>query len=408
VFLTTHEVLTGSQFVEVPLKQSTKPSVVFIGPTPPPLQGVAVTTDCLLHSGLADNFRLIHLDTTDRRPMDNSGHLDLRNVYLAVVHGIRFWTLLMTERPSIVYVPIAQNTLGFLRDSLFMIPARWLGARLVIHLHGGGFAQFYESTNSLVRLLVRLCLSRVDLAIVLHGKFRGSFGNLLPPSRVTVVENGIVDEFANTSTIRQRPKTERLRVLFLSLLVESKGFVDLVHAVPTVLSQIPDVEFMFVGDGTGYPEFERARAWAAERGLLDHVKFVGPKWGQEKNQALLDADVLAFPTWYPYEGQPRVVIEAMSAGLPAVSTRHAAIENTLGESGALYARPRDPEDLAVQLITLLKDPARRATMGRQNRLRFLECYTVDKFATNLGAAFNQVLGVTPQMPGQFLQARAES
>jgi glycosyltransferase involved in cell wall biosynthesis len=340
--------------------------------------------------------------------MDNSGHLDLRNVYLALAHGIRFGTLLITERPSIVYVPIAQNTLGFLRDSLFMIPARWVGARLVIHLHGGGFSQFHESTNSLVRLLVRLCLSRVDLAIVLHEKFRGIFGNLLPPSRVTVVENGIVDEFANASTGRQQSKTERLRVLFLSLLVESKGFVDLVHAVPTVLSQVPDVEFVFVGDGTGYPEFERARAWAEERGLQDHVKFVGPKWGPAKNQALLDADVLAFPTWYPYEGQPRVVIEAMSAGLPVVSTRHAAIEDTLGENGALYARPRDPEDLAVQLITLLKDPARRATMGRQNRLHFLECYTVDKFAANLGAAFNQALGVAPQAPGQFLQARAES
>jgi glycosyltransferase involved in cell wall biosynthesis len=340
--------------------------------------------------------------------MDNSGRLDLRNVYLALLHGIRFWTLLMTERPSIVYVPIAQNTLGFLRDSLFMIPARWLRARLVIHLHGGGFGQFYESTHALVRLLVRLCLRRVDLAIVLHEKFRGIFGDLLPSSRVTVVENGIVDEFADASSVPHRPNTERLRVLFLSLLVESKGFVDLVHAVPAVLSQMPEVEFIFVGDGTGYPEFERARVWSEERGLQDRIKFVGPKSGQEKKQALLDADLLAFPTWYPYEGQPRVVIEAMSAGLPVVTTRHAAIENTLGDGGALYSRQRDPEDLAVQLTTLLKDPARRVKMGRHNRLRFLECYTVDKFATNLGAAFNQVLSVTPQTPGQFLQARADS
>ena len=358
-----------------------------------------MTTDCLLHSSLADSFRLIHLDTTDRRPMDNSGHFDLRNVCLALMHGVRFLTLLITERPNIVYVPIAQNTLGFLRDSLFMIPARWLRAKLVIHLHGGGFAQFYESANSFVRMIVRLCLSQVDLAIVLHDKFRGIFSNLLPASRVTVVENGIVDEFANTKTVRQRSKTERLRILFLSLLVESKGFVDLVHAVPAVLSQVPDVEFVFVGDGTGYPEFERARAWVAEHGIQEHIKFVGPKWGQEKNQALLDADLLALPTWYPYEGQPRVVIEAMSAGLPVVTTRHAAIENTLGEDGALYARLRDPEDLAVQLITLLKDPALRAIMGKQNRLRFLEFYTVDKFATNLGTAFNQALGITPKMPG---------
>lgn len=389
-------------------KPSDKPSVLFIGPTPPPLQGVAVTTDCLLHSSLADDFRLVHLDTTDRRPMDNSGHLDLRNLYLAMVHAMRFLILLVTERPSIVYVPIAQNALGFLRDSLFMLPARWLGARLVIHLHGGGFGQFYGSTNAFVRLVVRLCLSQVNLAIVLHERFRGSFGNLLPASRVAVVENGIVDEFVDTNTVRERSKTERLQVLFLSLLVESKGFVDLVHAAPLVLSEIPNVEFIFVGDGTGYPESEKARAWAEERGLQDHVKFVGSRSGPEKNQALLQADLFAFPTWYPYEGQPRVVIEAMSAGLPVVTTRHAAIENTLGEGGALYARLRDPEDLALQLVTLLKDPMQRARMGGNNRSRFLECYTVDKFATNLGAAFNRVLGVTSQLPSQFLQARTDA
>lgn len=339
--------------------------------------------------------------------MDNSGRFDWRNVYLAVMHSGRFLRLLITKRPSIVYVPIAQNTLGFLRDSLFMMPSRWLGARLVVHLHGGGFADFYASASPLTKLVVRWSLAQVNLAIVLHEKFRNIFGDLVPPSRVAVVENGIVDEFANTSLIRNDSK-KRLRVLFLSLLVESKGFIDLVHAAPTVLRQVPDLEFIFVGDGTGYPEFERAQAWAEERGLQDCVKFVGPRWGQEKNEALLDADVLAFPTWYPYEGQPRVIIEAMAAGLPIVTTRHAAIENTLGEDGALYARMRDPEDLAAQLVALLKDPLRRTSMGRHNRLRFLEYYTVDRFATNLGTAFSRVLGVKPQMPGQVLHVNAQS
>jgi len=340
--------------------------------------------------------------------MDNSGRFDLRNVYLALAHGIRFLILLITKRPEIVYVPIAQNTFGFLRDSLFMIPARWLGAKLVIHLHGGGFGQFYDSANFPTRMVVRFSLSKVNVAIVLHEKFRSIFGNLVPSSRVAVVENGIVDEFAVTNTIRNRAASQRLRVLFLSLLVESKGFVDLVHAAPAVLSQVPNVEFIFVGDGTGYPESENARAWVAERKLQDRVKFVGPKWGHEKNQALLDADVLVFPTWYPYEGQPRVIIEAMAAGLPVVTTRHAAIENTLGEVGAQYSQMRDPEDLTVQLVSVLMDPERRAAMGQHNRQRFLDCYTVDKFATNLGEVFNSALGVSSQMPGQVLHVQAES
>ena len=375
-----------------------KPAVVLIGPTPPPHQGVAVLTDYLLHSSLADNFRLIHLDISDRRPMNNSEHIDFMNVYLALMHGLRLWVLLLTERPRIVYVPVSQNALGFLRDSLFMIPARWLRARLVIHLHGGAFDRFYGSTNYFIRMLVRFCLSRVDLAVVLNEKFRGIFGELLSSSRITVVENGMVDEFADSGPVRHPSETDRLRVLFLSTLVESKGFVDLLHAVPAILSQVPEVDFILVGDGTGYPEFEKARAWVAERGLQDHVEFLGPKWGEEKNRILLGADVFAFPTWYPYEGQPCVVIEAMAAGLPIVTTRHAAIESTLGETGALYVRPRDPDDLAAQLISLLKDPDLRAAMGQKNRRRFLQRYTVDVFAGNLASAFRQALGLSAANP----------
>jgi hypothetical protein len=64
--------------MDASLKRLTKPAVLFVGPTPPPYQRVAVTTDCLLHSGLAENFGLIHLDINDRRPMNNSEHLDFK------------------------------------------------------------------------------------------------------------------------------------------------------------------------------------------------------------------------------------------------------------------------------------------------------------------------------------------
>jgi glycosyltransferase involved in cell wall biosynthesis len=375
------------------------PSMLFIGPTPPPHQGVAVTTDCLLHSSLAESFRIVHLDISDRRSMNNSERLDFGNVYLALAHGVRFLFLTVRERPDIVYVPVSQNALGFLRDSLFLIPAKLLGGKLAIHLHGGAFHRFYGDANCLMRSLVRVAFSRVDLAIVLNEKYRNIFGELIAPGRVAVVENGIVDEFAaefaggfSAAAQRQRGLPgRRLRVLFLSILVESKGFVDVLHAVPQVLEQIPEAEFIFVGDGTGYAEFEKARAWIEERGLQTWVKFPGPKWGEEKRRILLDADVFAFPTWYPYEGQPRVVLEAMAAGLPIVTTQHAAIAETVGEAGALYVRPHDPADIAARLITLLKDRGLRAAMGEGNRRRFLERYTVDAFAGNLASALRGAL-----------------
>ena len=385
---------------------SSKPVVLFIGPTPPPYQGISVLTFHLLNSALAHEFCLVHIDTSDRRSMANSEHLDFSNVYLALLHGVRCWWNMLRHRPDVVYLPISQSALGFLRDSLFMVPARWFGAKLVIHLNGGAFARFYENAGALTRSMIRFCMHRVDLGIVLCEKFKGIFGDLLPAERVAIVENGLPDEFGEPLLSSKSTPRNKLQVVYLGTMMESKGFVDLVHAAPFVVREVPDVEFVLVGDGKGFPEYARAQAWVAERGIEEHVKFVGPKWGEGKKHALFNADIFCFPTWYPYEGQPLVIIEAMSAGLPVVTTRHAANEATLGEEGALYAKIKDPEDLAAQLVKLLKDPERRRQMGARNRQRFVELYTVDSFAANLAAAFNRVLGISSPTPSQAPQPNA--
>ena len=59
------------------------------------------------------------------------------------------------------------------------------------------------------------------------------------------------------------------------------------------------------------------------------ITFLGPVSGQPKTDLLLDADIFVLPTYYPREGQPWVLIEAMAAGLPIVTTDQAAIRETV-------------------------------------------------------------------------------
>src|SRR5262249_39568231 len=149
---------------------------------------------------------------------------------------------MLRYRPDIVYLPISQNALAFLRDSLFMVPAPWFGAKLIIHLHGGAFDRFYQNANVLTKLLIRFCLHRVDLGIVLSEKFKGIFGTLLPAERVAIVENGLSDEFRDQDCASRPMTRDKLRVVFLGTMMDAKGFADLVHAVPFVIRKVPDVE----------------------------------------------------------------------------------------------------------------------------------------------------------------------
>ena len=380
---------TRSSFVNY--QNMPKSSLLIIGPTPPPAQGVAVFTLALLRSNLRSSFRIVHLDTSDRRTLSNVGRLDFRNIVLALRHGLQLQWLILREQPDLIYMPVSAKTLGFLRDCLFLASAKLFRRRLVIHLHGGCLDSLYAKANSALRWLMRFCLGHATRAIVLGECFRQDFDGLLPRERIRVVPVGIAPGIWEASQeVASGPKGGKIQILYLGMLVESKGFWDLIRAVPYVLQETRDIEFRFVGD-TSLPEAHEAKEWVRGHSLDPYVKFLGPKWGEEKTQLLLEADIFAFPTWYPLEGQPAVVLEAMAAGLPIITTRHATIPDMLGEEGALYVRQRDPKDIAEKLCLLLRSEDVRRKMGLINQKRFVQCYTLERFSQNMRDAFVEAL-----------------
>ena len=380
---------TRSSFVNY--QNMPKSSVLIIGPTPPPAQGVAVFTLAMLRSNLRSSFRIIHLDTSDRRTLSNVGRLDFRNIVLALWHGLQLQWLILREQPDLIYMPVSTKTLGFLRDCLFLASAKLFRRRLVIHLHGGCLDSLYAKANSALRWLMRFFLGHATRAIVLGECFRQDFDGLLPRERIRVVPVGIAPGIWEAAQeVARGREAGKKQILYLGMLVESKGFWDLIRAVPYVLQETRDIEFRFVGD-TSLPEAHAAKEWVRGHSLDPYVKFLGPKWGEEKTQLLLEADIFAFPTWYPLEGQPAVVLEAMAAGLPIITTRHATIPDMLGEEGALYVRQRDPKDIAEKLCLLLRSEDVRRKMGLINQKRFVQCYTLERFSQNMRDAFEDAL-----------------
>ncbi len=369
-------------------------TVLIVGPTPPPAHGISVLTELLLQSILKESFDVIHLDTADRRTLDNVGRFEFRNVALALYHGARFQWLLLSRQPALVYMPVSESRLGFVRDSLFLLPSRLQGVPVVLHLHGGYLDTLYAERGTVFQWLMRFCFGQAARAIVLSDSFRGKFTGLVEEDRIRVVYNGIPLTIYEACKNRPRsagdssPKT----VLFLGGLIESKGFFDLLRSVPLVLEQTTAVRFVFVGD-TSFPEAKRAQEWANQHSLDSYVKFLGPRSGDSKIRIFQESDVFAFPTWYPLEGQPVAMIEAMAAGLPVLTTRHATIPEILGEDGALYVNKQDPPDIAAKLLQLLDNESLRKGMGLANQNKFLQCHTANRFAESVVGVLRQALGV---------------
>jgi hypothetical protein len=194
------------------------------------------------------------------------------------------------------------------------------------------------------------------------------FGDLAPAERVEVVWNG-TPEPSRTAT----PGATR-RVLYLANRRPRKGVQESVRAALRVCERVPDAEFHFVGNADS-DELERAiRELARPAG--ERIRFFDAVSGADKDAAYAEAALLLFPPVEP-EGHPRVVLEAVAAGLPVVATDRGAISETVEHGVNGYVLPdADPEALAEHVVRLLEDDGLRARMGaaslRLHRERFTQ------------------------------------
>ena len=151
-------------------------------------------TELILKSELQAEFPMVHLDISDHREISNVGRFELTNVVLALKSVFQLAYNLVRVRPALVYLPIAKNRVGFLRDGLFILMARTLRRRIVIHFHASGFDDFYRAEPSVMRGFVRACLSGSRTHVIVLGEcLRSQFDGLVPAARIHVVPNGILD-----------------------------------------------------------------------------------------------------------------------------------------------------------------------------------------------------------------------
>lgn len=346
----------------------TQGRLIVLGPLPPPYHGVAVSTSFVLANDvLAQRFRIEHLDTSDRRSIDNIGTWDWENLRTGLSALIRLQTLLRGAG-GVVYLPLSENAGGFIRDSLYVWSARLRGWRVAVHIRNSLFTQFYSSQPAVLRWWIRSTMKRLTAVAVLGESLRPLMDGFVSRGRVAVVPNG-TPPFDGPSL----PRDDNL-VIYLSNLCRKKGADIAVRTARIVATRNPQSRFVFAGDWENKAFEEEVRALAV--GLEDHVQFIGPISGLTKDELISTASVLLFPVAWG-EGHPRILLEAMAAGLPVVTTDRSTIAETLGDGGFVLRDPA-PAELAEKVLTLLADKSLRERIGARARQRWRQRFTQDE------------------------------
>jgi glycosyltransferase involved in cell wall biosynthesis len=197
------------------------------------------------------------------------------------------------------------------------------------------------------------------------------------------------DRDGSESPISHLPTPKSFVIGYLGRLVPQKGLLDLVEALPLLPAH---ARVRLIGDGV---QKQQLLARAAELGVGGRLELVA--WTSDVPAELRRLDALALPSrttrsWKEQFG--RVLIEAMSCGVPVVGSSSGEIPNVIGDAGLVY-REGDVRALAAALRRLAEQPALRADLARSGRARVLERFTQAALARRYYDVYRRMLAGPP-------------
>jgi rhamnosyl/mannosyltransferase len=187
-------------------------------------------------------------------------------------------------------------------------------------------------------------------------------------SKVEVIPFGI--DQTRWQVVPPPPPGATPRAIFIGRLVAYKGLDVLLRA----LEQVPELRLDIVGSG---PEGPRLRTLAQALAVTDRVRWYGEYPDDDLPRRMADADFLVLPSVTVEEMFGLVVLEAMAAGRPVITTAVPSAVREVNVPGVtgLEVPLRDAPALARALETLCRDAGRRRSMGEAGRKRVLERFT---------------------------------
>jgi len=215
--------------------------------------------------------------------------------------------------------------------------------------------------------------------------------DVVPRNQCKFLPNGIDATSLDPYQIAEKNHNPKPVILFLSNLIITKGPIELLKACRLLVDKGLEFKIYFVGNPSTELTEEVFVETIERFGLDDYVKYFGPRYGREKYEILAKSDALVFPT--EKDAFPLILLEAMSVGLPVVSTNEGAIPEIIDEElTGFVVDKRNPVKLAEKIEYLISNPEQARKMGLSGRRKFERCYTIQKFNHNLLEIFDEVMG----------------
>ena len=323
-----------------------------IGPLPDPVTGLSIANE-MLKKGLTEKNHIIeYIDTNTEKKFTNlssQGKFSLKKIIQSLLPIMQGIIKISSKKFDVIYITPAQSYLGFLKYSPFIFAAKIKKTPVYIHFHGGFVRDMYDSLTKFKQKILRKIFEKCTGIIVLGSSLEKMFQGIVLKHKVHVCENGVDQAFFLSKNelddkLVSFNKKNKLEILYLSNLMKSKGILDLLNAC--LLLKEKGIQFNLNIAGSIEPNLSDEFNYYKEL-LSEEMTYYGLVKGEKKRKLLKNANIFCLPSYYPNEGQPISILEAMAMGCGIVTTNQGGISDIFKDGvNGIECKKNNAEHLA--------------------------------------------------------------
>ena len=295
-------------------------------------------------------------------------------------------------RPHNLYINLGQSYFSFFRAFWWIIATSDIRKtkNFIIALNGNSFTEWSES--GIKFWIFKNILKKADNVIV-QGIRHKEILNKHHLNNIAVISNIPDNKGKSLEDVQERIwDSEEINILYLSLLVESKGWIELLESVEFISTK-KKINIKICGPVSKTTFCKRFSSEAEIENFIDikiaqntnpliSIERIKSAAGEYKDHLFNEADIFILPTYFPNETQPLALLEAANSGCAIITTKAGEIPNTFSDTEVLFLDEITPNSIGNTISDLISEPLKMSGLSVSAKKRQMSDYSEDKYRSD--------------------------
>jgi len=305
------------------------------------------------------------------------------NIFFKLLKSLIFF------KPDKVYISMSVLGWGFIKDSIFVILCKLLGFKLIFHIHRKGVNKVIIKSR-IYKFYYKFIFKNVEVIHLSKNLFHDIKKIIDPNSKKFIVNNGIKKQ-----RLKNFKKYKIFNFIFIANLFNLKGIYILLKAILLLNKKKIYKKFKINIIGSFTRDFKKKdlNNFLYQNRKFNNVNFIGPIYNKKKFEYLSKSHVMVYPT--KDDCFPLCILEAMSCGLPIISTYQGAIPEMIKINyNGILIKGLNASVLVNAMKIYIENSQLLKVHSINSHKYFNQKYTLNIFEKNLTKVLNRSLSIS--------------